>query len=89
MQVQEVRLVAVVGLLVGMLVVAVPVEATNAIYAEGVSDPYPQQYSNETITVEIGYADKTPFPGMAIHSVWNYRTTTSRTRRRIIEDSPI
>ncbi len=71
------RLFAISVMVAVMLAAAVPVGAADGIVSFRVYEPYPQQYSNETVGVRLRYADTSPATNVAVHSVWNYRTTTA------------
>ncbi len=72
-----VRMLAVFGLLIGLIATAVPVAADGyfSVYAQVA---HPQPYTNEVIWV--GLSDDAygvvPQVGVPVHTVWNYRTST-------------
>lgn len=75
-----VRLVAVIGMLVGMLTVAaVPARAADVYYDVWVSDSYPSQFGSVTVYLQLcnDYNCYSPRVGVHVNSTWNYRTTTS------------
>jgi hypothetical protein len=72
------RLLAVCGLLMGLVATAGPVGA-DGYFNTWAGTAYPGQYANETIWVQLsddadGYS---PQVGLPVHTVWNYKTTTS------------
>lgn len=73
------RLLAVFGMLLGLLVTAVPVSAADFYFGISVKNPYPAQYSEEVVFVRLAgqRGGVEPFVGIPVHSVWNYRTTTA------------
>ncbi len=76
--VRIVRLLAVGAVLLGF-VLATPARAADFYYATGVASPYPGQYTDETVLVDLAwdYDGYQPISGVYVHTVWNYRTTTS------------
>lgn len=71
------RLLGALGLLL-TLVTATPVRAAGGYFNVSVSDPYPGQYSTETVLVALcaDYNCTQPLSGYPVHTVWNYRTST-------------
>jgi hypothetical protein len=74
-----VRVLAIFGLLVGLVATAGPAGAQDWYFTIQPSNPYPAQYTNEVIYVRLAWqrGGVDPIIGAPIHSVWNYRTTTS------------
>ena len=74
----DIRILAVFGLLAGLVVFASPVSA-DTYFTEQVKYPYPAQYADEVVYVRLAHqtGGVDPLVGIPVHSVWNYRTTTS------------
>jgi hypothetical protein len=72
------------GLLAGSLVMPIAARAQDEeegtfYYKTWTEQPYPAQYTNETIWIQVcgDFICDVPWPNVEVHTVWNYRTTTS------------
>ncbi len=72
-----IRVLAIFGLLVGMLATAGTVRA-DGYFSVSVQTPHPGQFTNEVIWVELSedFEGIVPQSGVPVHTVWNYRTST-------------